>query len=250
MIKVEFENSRGLNLVGNLYSVDSDLIIIFSHGWISNKDSKGRFPLLAKALNNCGYDILTFDFSGCGESDNDICTTEKRIDDLKSAIKFIKSKGYKKIALYGHSFGSYISLLSYNKDISAIALSGALTDSMNYNWEEYLDENQLNDLNNKGYFIENVNEIQRKSVVVDNSMLLDFQSINQEKLLKNITCPVIIIHGDNDDEEVQLCKRSKNAMNYLKNSDIVVIHGENHSFINHYDKLVEIITKWFLKHFK
>jgi alpha/beta superfamily hydrolase len=64
---------------------------------MSSKYSKGRFERLATAFNKSGYSALLFDFSGCGESDDDILTVEKEVDDLKHAIEFVKSKGYKKL---------------------------------------------------------------------------------------------------------------------------------------------------------
>jgi len=62
MERITFINSRNLKLVGNLFPTNSKSIIIFAHGFISDKRSKGRFPRLTEALNQCGYNVLTFDF--------------------------------------------------------------------------------------------------------------------------------------------------------------------------------------------
>lgn len=71
MERVIFKNSKKLTLVGNLYPTDNDSIIIMCHGFTSNKYSKGRFERLTKVLNKSGFSALAFDFSGCGESDDD-----------------------------------------------------------------------------------------------------------------------------------------------------------------------------------
>lgn len=63
------------------------------HGFMSSRYSKGRFERLSTAFNKSGHSALLFDLSGCGESDDDILTVEKEVDDLKSAIQFVKSKG-------------------------------------------------------------------------------------------------------------------------------------------------------------
>jgi len=47
MEKVNFKNSRGLNLVGQYYPSENKKIIILVHGWCSNKDRK-RFLKLAE----------------------------------------------------------------------------------------------------------------------------------------------------------------------------------------------------------
>jgi alpha-beta hydrolase superfamily lysophospholipase len=249
MERVIFANSKNLTLVGNLYPSVSDSIIIMCHGFTSNKYSKGRFERLIKAFNKSGFSALAFDFSGCGESDDDSLTVDKEVDDLRSAIEFAKSKGYKKIALYGHSLGSLICLKCYTPEIITMVLSGALTDSMHYNWEEVFTKEQMKELMKTGYIIEPTPNEVREKIIIDKQMLIDFESINQKELLKNITCPMLIIHGNNDEEEILLCERSKIAMTLLsEDSKLEVIDGANHSFIEHYDILIDFADNWFIKH--
>jgi len=101
---MNFQNSRRQNLAANFYpanSNNSDAIVIMVHGFISDKISSGRFDYIAKCLNAAGYNAFAFDFSGCGESDDDTLTCAKHIDDLQSAIAFVFSLGYKRLALWG-----------------------------------------------------------------------------------------------------------------------------------------------------
>lgn len=249
MERVIFKNSRNLKLVGNLYKSISDSIIIMSHGFMSSKYSKGRFERLAKAFNESGFNALAFDFSGCGESDDDSLTMDKEVDDLNSAIAFVKSIGYKKIALYGHSLGTVICLKCFTPEIEAMVLSGAGTDSMKYDWDEFFTGDQMNELNEKGYITEHNSDQVREKIIVDRQMLLDFELVNQEELLKNITCPVLIIHGNNDDEEKLLCKKSERAITLLSSdSRLEVIDGANHSFLEHLDILIGLAKNWFIKY--
>ncbi|WP_454051922.1 alpha/beta hydrolase [Clostridium sp. Marseille-Q7071] len=243
MERITFINSRNLKLVGNIFPTKSKSIIIFAHGFISDKRSKGRFPRLVEAFNQCRYNVLTFDFCGCGESDDDSITVSKEIDDLNSAIKFVKSLGYKKIGLYGHSLGSLICL------IDTMVLSGALTGPMKYNWSEYFTEEQIKELNEKGYITENITEGIRKQVIIDKQMLMDFELTNQSELMKNIHCPILLIHGNNDEEEKLLCENSKRAMTLLpKESRLEIIDGADHSFLEYYDTLINLTKDWFLNH--
>lgn len=249
MERVRFKNSRNLNLVGHLYPSTSESIIIMCHGFMSNKYSKGRFERLAMAFNESGYSALLFDFSGCGESDDDILTVEKEVDDLKSAIQFVKLKGYKKIALYGHSLGTLICLKNYTPEIITMVLSGAATDSMKYNWYEFFTKEQMEELEEKGYLIQYTPQEFRKKTTIDERILKDFELINQRELLKDVNCPVLIIHGNNDEEEKLLYERSKAAMSLLsKDSKLEVIDGANHSFLEHFDIVVKLATEWFKKH--
>lgn len=249
MERITFNNSQNLTLVGNLYPSVSDSIIIMCHGFLSNKYSKGRFERLINVFNKSGFSALAFDFRGCGESDDDSLTVDKEVDDLKSAIAFAKSKGYKKIALYGHSLGTLICLKCCTSEIITMVLSGALTDSMNYNWDEFFTKDQMQELKEKGYVTALTPNEVREKIIIDKQILIDFELINQKELLKNVTCPVLIIHGNNDEEENLLCERSKSAMTLLSNdSKLEIINGANHSFLEHYDILINFTNDWFIKH--
>lgn len=130
-----------------------------------------------------------------------------------------------------------------------MVLSGALTDSMHYNWDDFFTKEQMQELEEIGHITELTTNEARKYIIIDKQMLIDFELINQRELLKNITCPVLIIHGNNDDEEILLCERSRNAMTLLsKDSKLEVIDGANHSFLNHYDILIDLANDWFIKH--
>lgn len=250
MNRVEFTNSKNLKLVGNLYPSVSNSIIIMCHGFLSDKYSRGRFERLIRVLNKSGFSALAFDFRGCGESDDDSITVDKEVDDLKSAITFVKSKGYKKIALYGHSLGTLICLKCCTSEIVTMVLSGALTDSMHYNWDEFFTKDQIQELNDKGYITQPMPGEIREKIIIDKQMLVDFELIDQKELLKNITCPILIIHGNNDEEENLLCERSKKAVSLLSNgSKLKVIDGADHSFLEHYDILIDLANDWFIKHF-
>lgn len=250
MEKVNFKNSRNLNLSGNLYPVGTDNIVILSHGFTSDKYSRGRFERLSHAMNLNNISALTFDFSGCGESDDDSLNMEKETDDLKSAINFVKKLGYKRIALYGHSLGTVISLKACNEKITAMVLSGAGTDSMKYNWNEVFTENQMRELHENGIITELRPGKLREKIIIEGQMLKDFEQVDGEKLLKNVSCPVLIIHGNSGEEENFLLEKSKRGIKLLSpESKLVVLDGADHSFMEHYDKLMELTCNWFKKWF-
>lgn len=250
MERVTFKNSRNLTLVGHLYPSTSESIIVMCHGFMSNKYSRGRFDKLAIAFNECGFSALAFDFSGCGESDDDNLTIEKEVDDLKSAIIYVKSKGYEKIALYGHSLGTLICLKSYTSEIVTMVLSGALTGSMKYNWNEFFTKYQMQELKQKGCITEYTCEEVREKIIIDRKILEGFELINQKELLGNIKCPVLLIHGNNDEEENLLYERSKAAINLFPTDlQLEVIDGANHSFLDHFDTIIKLAIDWLKKYF-
>jgi pimeloyl-ACP methyl ester carboxylesterase len=247
MEKVNFKNSRGLNLVGNLYPADSNAVVIMSHGFTGDKSESGRFDRIAEVINNKGYNVLAFDFSGCGESDDDSLTVDKQIDDLESAIKHIKSQGFQKIGLLGHSLGGLVSLRVYNEDISTMVLTAPVTNKITYAWDKRYSPEQLAELKEKGYITKIRDKGVRRKIIIDSQMLTDRESVNQEELLKNIKCPVLIIHGDAD-ERVPL-KDSKKAVPYLSNeSKLEIVAGATHKFNDHLGIFADLAAAWFQKY--
>jgi pimeloyl-ACP methyl ester carboxylesterase len=220
-----------------------------AHGFTAEKTQNGKFTKIATSLNKEGYNIFTFDFSGCGESDNDTLTVAKQIDDLKSAIKFLKSKNYQNFALFGHSLGGLVSLKTFSSEIKTIVLWAPVTDKIKYTWDKRYSKKQLEELKEKDYITKIIKNKTRKNVLIDKQMLKERENINQKELLKKINCPVLIIHGKKD-EHVPY-QNSINAIKLLsKKSRLELIENANHSFHEHLNVIIDFTTKWFLDNFK
>lgn len=243
MNKIHFINSKGIKIVGNYYTIQSDKIVILAHGFTNDKSSNGRFDCLSEKLNKAGYDALAIDFTGSGESDPGALTLENQLDDLKYAIDIVSSKKYVKIALFGNSFGSLSCLKSYDHRIDTMVLSGALTDRMFYQWDDFFSPDEMNDLDMKGYFYTN----EKQSHIITQQTLKDFESIHQETLLSKVKCPVLIIHGNNqqDEEELMLLERSKKGMQFLsESSTIEIIEDGRHGLRSKWNEVIDLTVKW------
>ncbi len=79
---------------------DYNLAVIFAHGAIFNKES---WYFLAEKLQDKGIASLSIDFRGYGNSKKG--TTNKRSLDILGAVDYLKSKGFKNIAIVGGSMG-------------------------------------------------------------------------------------------------------------------------------------------------
>jgi alpha-beta hydrolase superfamily lysophospholipase len=247
MKKVVFKNSRSLSLVGNFYSSDSKSIVIISHALANDKSERGKLDAIAEKLNFSGFGILAFDFSGCGESDDDTLTIAKEVDDLKSAVVFVKSKGYEKIGLFGHSIGALVSLKCYSPEINSMVLWSPITNKVQYKWEEKLSKEQIKEINEKGYYTRLRTNAIRLVYKIDKKMLDERELIDQKELLTKVLCPVLIICGT-EDKNVPI-EDSKNALKLLsKESKLEIVKGANHDFDNHFQLIVELSNDWFLKH--
>jgi pimeloyl-ACP methyl ester carboxylesterase len=247
---VSFKNSRGLTLAGSFFHGSSNAIVIMAHGATSNRLWGGKFEKIATALCNAGYSVLSFDFSGHGESEDDIITLGKAADDLKSAIAFVKEHEFERIALFGHSLGAFACLSSFCPEVETMVLIGGLTGPVEWKWEEMCTPEQLEELKKKGYASQLVNDGLRETVRVDAKILADILEIDQETLLKNITCPVLVVHGDTGQQELDLLAFSKKALSFLpKESQLKIIEGAPHSFTENAEEIAELTTEWLKSHF-
>ncbi len=247
MERVVFKNSRNQSLVGHLYTSDSKSIIIMSHGFAGDKSEWGRFDKVAESLNQSGYNVLTFDFSGCGESDDDTLTVDKQVDDLKSAIKFVKSRSYQKIGLFGHSLGGLISLKCYSPDIVTMVLWAPVTNKVKYTWDKRFSKEQLQELEEKGCLTKIRDKGIRRKILIDKQMLKDREMVNQKDLLKNINCPILIIHGKQD-ASVPYADSEEAIKLLSKDSKLELVEKADHGFYDYIDIIIKLSNDWFLNH--
>jgi len=118
--------SEGQRVAGILHLPDepNPPCVIASHGLLSSKEST-KYIALGEQLSRTGVALLRFDFRGIGESDGrwEDDTVSRRIADLKSAIRFVRSDARfrNRIGLLGSSLGGYVTLIvaSSDKEIKA-----------------------------------------------------------------------------------------------------------------------------------
>lgn len=165
-----------------------------AHGFTSDRRSRGCFGRLANALAEDGHNSLRFDFSGCGESDDDTLTVAR--------------------------------LRAYSPQVATMVLSGAATGAMHYEWDQYFSPVQMRELSETGLLTVHPDEGPRRQIVVEAGMLEEFERIDQPGLLSRVKCPVLLIHGDQGEEERQLLERSREGIEYLpKGSRLALIRG-------------------------
>lgn len=130
-----------INLKGWFFEVKgSNKTVILAHGYRQNRLQYGEDTfVLIKSLLNQGYNVLTFDFRNCGESEGKVTTVgiyEK--NDLLGAIKYAKKLGSKQIVLLGFSMGAATSIVAgaESEDVDAVIADSPFSDL-----EEYLDDN-------------------------------------------------------------------------------------------------------------
>jgi pimeloyl-ACP methyl ester carboxylesterase len=248
--RIEFRNSRGLRLIGDLQSAGSKAIVIMAPGSCSDRASQGRFGIIARALNEQGISTLAIDFSGCGESDDDAITVAQEADDLRHSVNKVKALAYEKIAFLGHSLGGLASLRAYTDDIRCIAMYGGLCGPVPYKWDEMFSAEQRQEMVEKGYAtVSSRNNMFRKENRIDKMLIEEINTIDQKELFKLIKCPLLMIHGDDDWEEQEMCKFSKIALGLSGGkSKLHIIRGAGHSFWGYIAELRNMLLPFLVEH--
>lgn len=217
--KIWFENSKGEKLAGLLSNPDkkTDKIVVMCHGLNSDKNSQTNIELEKVFLKN-NIATFRFDFYSHGESEGE---KEKRsvkefVDNILQAIKQAQNKKYKKIALYGASFGGVAAVIAATyTNISVLALKAAGMGQTSRNTDNY------------------------KS---------DFEKRSWILAGNKIKIPTLIIHGTEDiDVEVELGKALSQT---IKNSKLSLFEGADHRFTNKQDfeKMIKEISSFILGH--
>lgn len=115
---VEISGHCGNSLLGKITYPESGGPypgILLIHGLRSESREFGDFP---EVLSRKGYMVLSFDYSGHGQSGGPslLVTTSSYQDDTLAALRLLKERGASTIVVLGHSFGAYAALLSAQSD--------------------------------------------------------------------------------------------------------------------------------------
>jgi esterase/lipase len=231
---------------------ENHFAIIMCHGWTGNLHSHGLFVECAKKLCESGYTVLRFDYRGSEHSEGifENITIKSEIHDLIAAIKFIsRKKGCNnRIGILGYSLGSLISLLAWKKEIKAMVLWSSIFRPLHV-FTRIIGEKKIQELKKCGYtiYLKTPSPYRyRLEYRIGISFFEDIKTINIKNKVKNIKCPISIIHGNKDITVSSI--ESEALYNHLRNTkELTMINGANHFFEKeeHRKQLYETSIKWF-----
>jgi pimeloyl-ACP methyl ester carboxylesterase len=186
--------------------------IIFVHGFKGFKDW-GFGPYLSKFFSERGFFVVSFNFShnGIGGNKTEFTELDKfanntislEVSELGELIDLLKNGSFNleikgKIGILGHSRGGAVALLTVSKrnDISSVALWASICKLDRYT------ERQKSEWRQKGYF-EVLNTRTNQLMRLNVTLLEDIEknsadTLNLEKSVTNLNCPLLIAHGDQD----------------------------------------------------
>lgn len=161
--------------------------VVVCHGYPMDK---GNVLGLAKFLYP-EYHLLFFDFRAMGESGGHWTTLGyHETKDLKAALDFLTARGIHEIGVLGLSMGGSVALMmSQDPRIKAI-----IADSPFSSMDKLLDEMHQRLAFMKGVF----NSVLKK--LAKGLLKIDLSRISPEKVVKETQIPILMIHGDQDQQ--------------------------------------------------
>lgn len=110
---VEFANDEGQTLTGEVHwpAMRVRAFALFAHCFTCTRKSKAAVSI-ARALNRAGFAVLTFDFTGLGDSGGEFAESNfsTNVDDLVAAAAWLEAEHEAPALLIGHSFGGTAAL--------------------------------------------------------------------------------------------------------------------------------------------
>lgn len=193
-VDVEFPSRDGLMLRGWwLEGEEGEPVIVVVHGSEGNRAHPTDRNLgIASGLVDHGYNVLMFDMRGHGESEGKhISAGYHEKHDVLGAIDYIRQTGIQtQIGVLGLSMGAAASLMAAaeSEEIAAVVADGGYADIISIFESEFSARSSL-----PGFFIPII-------LFAANKMYdIDFAAIKPEEAVSELSVPVFIIHGEQDD---------------------------------------------------
>ncbi len=248
-VLIPFVNDKKLH--GVLYfaleenALDRPPILIMCHGFTGDKYELGRFPETAKALNEEGYDVLIFDFSGSGENKREPINLAKQANDLEYVYNWVKDQGYSKLAVLGGSFGGQ-TILKAN-------LPGIITYVF---WAPFFFLHTTGDQADwfkdlaKGP-VEIPSSGEEAPVIIDMSFMTEISKFRVRPALKKLIIPTLIVQGTKDEETpLDLVKKAFSLMPQDDNHKLVEVQNATHDFgEKHLQEFIKETISWLKNYF-
>lgn len=197
------------------HAADSDEWIVFCHGFLSDKT--GSYVTRCERAVEEGYNAVRFDFRGCGESDGEFIdqTLSSKIADLATVVEYFSLDAF---VAFGSSFGGKVAFHAAATDerIRALGARAPVT----YHPDS---DRRRETIREHGVFEYDTGHR------LDDRFFTDLDTYSFASIENEITCPVGIFHGSDDDSVP--CHHSLRAADALT-TDVFVqkYHGETHRF--------------------
>jgi len=196
--KVSFKNKNGDSLAGVIeFPLSSKPVAysVFSHAFTGSKNLTAA-KHIARAMTLEGIAVLRFDFTGLGNSEGDFTDTTftDNVDDIKSAVAFLKENYETPNILIGHSLGGAAAVFAASQldEINAVATIGTPSEPEHVT---HLFGYKLTDIEEKGSADVSIGG---RTYTIKKQFVDDLLNKNMYAAIKNLDKALLILHSPQD----------------------------------------------------
>ena len=243
--QVTFNNNQGEKLSGTLHWPEQDTRrgVLLAHCFTCSRHTS-ILRQLGQDLARAGVAALRYDFSGNGKSEGLFADTTytKHVGEVGAAAAFLNRRGIDQFALAGHSMGATISLLAAGQIKNATALCTLAGRLSRPDFAHFLSSSQRQILESTGQV---EFESRGRLLTLNKDFFLDAARYDLAQTVAQLTLPLLVVHGDQDEVIPVTEARSLEAMD-LPQVDVAVIQGADHMFSNqaHRRQVSDMVTRW------
>jgi len=171
---------------------ENDTCVIFCHG---NGQNQTSVMMISEDVIAHGYNLFAFDMPGCGRSKKEFITfgysEPQTVFDISTHLQ--KQYGFRKIILWGYSFGAHVCLSAASQ---FSGFSAVIADSPYTSIKAFIAQFCQDSLKSLGVSFETFYERVRQNII--QNYRYDIDPVDLIPKVQNIQIPVIMIHGQKD----------------------------------------------------
>ena len=243
--KVIFENETGDELSGILElptNQEPHNFVLFAHCFTCNKNLLA-VKNIGKALTDDGYGLLSFDFTGLGESEGDFSETNfsGNVEDLLAAAAFLEREHQAPTLLIGHSLGGAAVIFAAEK-IPAVQAVATVAAPSSPKHVRHLLKSNLEEIREKGFSKVNVGG---QDFTIKEQFLKDLDTKELKKVVQESDKALLVLHSPQDTiVEIKNAEEIYGAARHPKS--FISLDGASHLLSNKRDSLYagRVIASW------
>ena len=243
--KINFENSEGQILSGKLeFPTDQkpQNFALFAHCFTCNKNLTA-IRNISKALTAQGFAVLSFDFTGLGQSEGDFEDTNfsGNIQDLVAASNYLEKNHQAPQLLVGHSLGGAAAIFAASQlpNIKAVATIGAPSNPTHVT---RLFKGSIKEITDTGHSKVNIGG---RDFTIKKQFIEDLQTKSLPQVAKSLRKALLVMHSPQDTivgiknaEEIYLSAHHPKSFISLDQSDHLLSQSADSRYVG------ELIAGW------
>ncbi|AYD89050.1 alpha/beta hydrolase [Actinomyces sp. 2119] len=267
MSMVRIDTPRGVTLVGSFVRPDGtppqdgesgtgvptrrEGVVLLAHDFLADRHGEqGRLDLVSASYQKAGMATLSIDFSGLGESDDDVITLANEAEDLRAVSGWLAERGYTRQAIHANGFGATAALLARPEQVRTAVLVGAVVGPQSVLWEQVFSPHQLDELARHGLTrLVDDNPNPRQWNVLSKETLADFSMQEPHTTMAEVPWPVLMIYGALTHEMPDTAADAQKGFPLLKDGSQLVQVRKDHPQ-EAQAEVARLGTEWVTRHLR